>query len=118
MEGERLGFAEGIALDTSGTLSEGSGENIFLVRDGVLLTPPSGSSILAGITRDTVLTLARDHGIPTREERIPREAPNPPAGGFFTGPPAGGTPVRPVDGPWAAPGRAAPCTPTFHAAFL
>ena len=52
MEAERLGYAEGIALDTSGTVSEGSGENIFLVRDGVLVTPPTASSILPGITRD------------------------------------------------------------------
>ena len=85
MEAERLGYAEGIALDTSGTVSEGSGENIFLVRDGVLVTPPTASSILPGITRDTVLTLARQQGIATREERVPREALYAADEVFFTG---------------------------------
>ena len=118
MEAERLGFAEGIALDTSGTLSEGSGENIFLVRDGVLLTPPSGSSILAGITRDTILTLARDHGIPTREERIPREALYAADEVFFTGTAAEVTPVRAVDGLVVGSGRRGPMTTTLQRAFF
>lgn len=118
MEAERLGFAEGIALDTSGTLSEGSGENIFLIRDGVLFTPPSGSSILAGITRDTVLTLARDHGVPTREERIPREALYAADEVFFTGTAAEVTPVRTVDGLVVGTGKRGPITTTLQRAFF
>src|SRR4029077_11974401 len=64
MEAVANGYSEGIALDTNGYVSEGSGENIFLVRDGKILTPPLGASVLPGITRDTVLTLARRAGIP------------------------------------------------------
>jgi branched-chain amino acid aminotransferase len=118
MEAERLGFAEGIALDTSGTVSEGSGENIFLVRDGVLYTPPASSSILPGITRDTVLTLARDSHIPTREERIPREALYAADEVFFTGTAAEVVPVRSVDGLVVGTGGRGPVTTTLQRAFF
>src|SRR5258708_3810134 len=64
MEAAMNGYAEGIALDTSGYVSEGSGENIFVVRDGKILTPPLGASVLPGITRDTVIQLAQAAGIP------------------------------------------------------
>ena len=67
MEAMANGYAEGIALDTAGYVSEGSGENIFVVRDGKIHTPPLGASVLPGITRDTILTLARDNGIPVVE---------------------------------------------------
>ena len=72
-EAKRLGFAEGIALSTDGLVSEGAGENLFLVRGGKIITPPSASSILTGITRDTVIQLARQHGIEIVEQSIPRE---------------------------------------------
>jgi branched-chain amino acid aminotransferase len=72
-EAHRNGYAEGIALDAAGMVSEGSGQNLFAVRDGVLLTPPASSSILPGITRDTVLQFAAEEGIPVRVEPIPRE---------------------------------------------
>jgi branched-chain amino acid aminotransferase len=118
MEAERLGFAEGIALDSSGTVSEGSGENIFLIRDGVLVTPPAASSILPGITRDTVLTLARANDIPTREERIPREALYAADEVFFTGTAAEVTPVRSVDGLMVGNGRRGPITTILQRAFF
>src|ERR1700738_3157744 len=73
MEAQSNGYAEGIALDSSGYVSEGSGENIFVVRDGKILTPPLGASVLPGITRDTVLQLAQSLGIPVVETLIPRE---------------------------------------------
>ena len=74
MEAIADGYAEGIALDVSGNISEGSGQNIFIVRDGVIYTPPLGSSILGGITRDSIMTLARDLGYTVTESIIPREA--------------------------------------------
>ena len=73
MEAAVNGYAEGIALDSSGYVSEGSGENIFVVRDGKILTPPLGASVLPGITRDTVIQLAHSLGIPIAEGLIPRE---------------------------------------------
>ena len=73
MEAAADGYTEGIALDTSGNLSEGSGQNIFIVRDGLINTPPIGNSVLAGITRDCVITLARDLGFEVREQTLPRE---------------------------------------------
>ena len=118
MEAERLGYAEGIALDTSGTVSEGSGENIFLVRDGALITPPTASSILPGITRDTILTLAREVGIVVREERVPREAMYAADEVFFTGTAAEVTPVRSVDGLQVGNGRRGPVTTELQRAFF
>ncbi|HRA38152.1 MAG TPA: branched-chain amino acid transaminase, partial [Pseudomonadota bacterium] len=67
MEAQRHGYAEGIAVGTDGMLSEGGGENLFLVRKGALYTPPVGAAILAGITRDSIITLARDIGLEVRE---------------------------------------------------
>ena len=74
MEALVNGFKEGIALDASGHVSEGSGENIFVVRDGVLQTPPLSAAVLPGITRDSILQLAREEGIPCVETNLPREA--------------------------------------------
>ena len=68
-EAKRLGFAEGIALSTDGLVSEGAGENLFIVRGGQIITPPSASSILTGITRDTVMQLAAQLGLEVREHR-------------------------------------------------
>ena len=118
MEAERLGYAEGIALDTSGTVSEGSGENIFPVRDGALVTPPTASSILPGITRDTIMTLARQHGVTTREERVPREALYAADEVFFTGTAAEVTPVRSVDGLIIGNGRRGPVTALLQREFF
>ena len=73
MEAAINGYAEGIALDSSGYVSEGSGENLFVVRDGKIVTPPLGASVLPGITRDTVIQLAQSLGIPVVEALIPRE---------------------------------------------
>jgi branched-chain amino acid aminotransferase len=91
------GFVEGIALDTQGYVSEGSGENIFLVDKGVLYTPPLGASVLPGITRDTVIHLAQDRGIEVVEKLIPREALYITDELFFTGTAAEITPIRSVD---------------------
>jgi branched-chain amino acid aminotransferase len=97
-EARLRGFVEGIGLGTDGRLSEGAGENLFIVKDGRILTPPAAASILVGITRDTVLTLARDEGIPVVEQILPREALYVADEVFLTGTAAEITPVRSVDG--------------------
>jgi len=97
MEALANGYVEAIGLDSRGFVSEGSGENVFLVQDGTLITPPVASSILSGITRNTVLTLARDLGIPVREEVIPRGQLYSADEMFFTGTAAEITPIRSVD---------------------
>ena len=91
------GYDEAILLDTNGYVSEGSGENIFIVKNGVLMTPDLASSILAGITRDSVLTLAREEGIPVQETRITRDMLWLADEAFFTGTAAEVTPIREVD---------------------
>jgi branched-chain amino acid aminotransferase len=117
-EARRLGFAEAIALDAFGYLSEGAGENLFLVRDGVLYTPPVASAILAGITRDTVMTLARERGIEVREELMPREALYCADEVFLTGTAAEISPVRSVDGVVVGNGSRGPLTTALHEAFF
>src|SRR5687768_2680847 len=104
------GYAEGIALDVSGYVSEGSGENVFLVRDGRIITPPLGASVLAGITRDTIIRLARDLGIEVTETLIPREALYIADEVFLTGTAAEVTPVRSVDRIAIGAGRRGPIT--------
>ncbi len=94
---ESRGFAEGIALSTDGTVSEGAGENLFLVRDGVILTPPAAASILTGITRDAVITLAAELGLRVRRTFMPREMLYIADEMFLTGTAAEITPVRSVD---------------------
>jgi branched-chain amino acid aminotransferase len=91
------GYSEGLALDARGFVSEGSGENVFMVQDGVLLTPPLAASVLQGITRDTVIKIARDLGIPVREEQIPRGQLYTCDELFMTGTAAEITPIRSVD---------------------
>jgi branched-chain amino acid aminotransferase len=91
------GFAEGIALDDSGYVSEGSGENLFLVHNGTLVTPPTTSSLLPGITRDTIITLAHDLGLPVRQEPVSRGQLYICDELFLTGTAAEITPVRSVD---------------------
>ena len=90
-------YAEGIALDPAGFLSEGSGQNLFLVRDKQITTPPLASSALAGITRECVITIARDLGIPIREETQPREALYIADEVFFSGTAAEITPIIQID---------------------
>jgi len=106
MEAVANGFAEGIALGPTGMVSEGSGQNLFLVRDGTLYTPGIEGTILQGITRDCVVTLARDMGIPVREVPIPREMLYMADEIFFTGTAAEVTPVRSVDRITIGTGRA------------
>lgn len=97
MEAKDRGFAEGIGLAHDGTVSEGAGENLFVVYKKRLITPPSASSILSGITRDTVMTLARDLGYEVVEQPIPREMLYAADEIFFTGTAAEVTPIRSVD---------------------
>jgi branched-chain amino acid aminotransferase len=97
MEALLDGYAEGIALNVRGHISEGSGENIFLVINGAVYTPPLSSSVLPGITRESVITLVRQIGIPLIEETIPRETLYIADEVFFTGSAAEITPIRSVD---------------------
>ena len=117
-EAKRLGFAEGIALATDGTVSEGAGENLFIVRDGKLLTPPATSSILTGITRDTVIQLAARMNIPVVEQSIPREFLYLADEMFFTGTAAEITPIRSVDRIQIGEGRRGPLTAQLQSAFF
>ena len=97
MEAETNGYAEGIALDVNGQVSEGSGENVFVVRNGVIYTPTLGNSALSGITRDSVLTIARHLGFTVSEQAIPREMLYIADEVFFTGTAAEVTPIRSID---------------------
>ncbi len=97
MEAVRHGYEEGITLDAYGNISEGSGENIFIVQGGTLYTPPAGSSILPGITRSSVMTMARDLKIPVLEQSIPRALLYTADEVFMTGTAVEITPVRSVD---------------------
>jgi branched-chain amino acid aminotransferase len=117
-EARDRGFAEGIALAYDGTVSEGAGENLFLVRDGVLVTPPTTASILQGITRDSIMTLARDLGIEVREQTIPREMLYIADEIFLTGTAAEVTPVRSVDRVPVGSGRRGPVTARLQEAFF
>jgi branched-chain amino acid aminotransferase len=97
MEADVNGYAEGIALDVNGLVSEGSGENVFVVRNGVLYTPPLANSALSGITRDSVLTIARHLGYTVTEQAIPRELLYIADEVFFTGTAAEVSPIRSID---------------------
>jgi branched-chain amino acid aminotransferase len=97
LEAKANGFAEGIALATDGTVSEGAGENIFIIKDGKVYTPSAAASILTGITRDTIITLAAEAGITVIEQSIPREMLYIADEMFMTGTAAEVTPVRSVD---------------------
>ncbi|MEM9531280.1 MAG: branched-chain amino acid transaminase [Pseudomonadota bacterium] len=117
-EAHRLGFSEGIALSPSGVLSEGSGENLFIIRGGKIYTPPAGASILAGITRDTVFQLAAAEGLTIIEQDLPREMLYLADEIFFTGTAAEITPVRSVDRiPVRCEGRG-PITERFQELFF
>ncbi len=118
MEAHDRGFAEGLALSTEGFVSEGSGENIFVVKDGVLYTPPSYASLLPGITRGFVIQLARDMGYPVREEPVAREMLYWADEIFLTGTAAEITPVRSVDGILVGDGQRGPVTTRIQEEFF
>lgn len=118
MEANQHGYTEGIALDASGYVSEGSGENIFLIRDGVIYTPPLGTSVLPGITRDSIIQIALDLNYPLREQAIPREWLYIADELFFTGTAAEVTPIRSVDRIKVAEGRRGPITEHIQSEFL
>lgn len=117
-EAVRHGYAEGLVLDVDGYLSEGSGENVFLVEEGEILTPPIGNSILAGITRSMVIGLAEELGITVREARLPRESVFFCDEIFMTGTAAEITPVRSVDGRELAGGSPGPVTARLQKEFF
>jgi branched-chain amino acid aminotransferase len=112
------GYVEGIALDPSGHVSEGSGENIFLVRDRALITPSFGNSILPGITRNCVVRLAEDMGMKVIEENIPREALYLANEVFFTGSAAEITPIRSIDRIPVGEGKRGPVATKLQEAFF
>ena len=118
MEAISEGYIEGIALDTSGYLAEGSGENLFLVRDNVLYTPPATASILPGITRDSVITIAKDLGFKVREEMLPRELIYIADEAFFAGTAVEITPIRSVDKISVGDGRRGPVTEAVQRTFF
>ena len=117
-EAKRLGFAEGIALSTDGTVSEGAGENLFVVRGGKIITPSASSSILTGITRDTVMQLAAKIGLTVEEHTIPRESLYLADEMFFTGTAAEITPIKSVDRMQIGAGRRGPITKQLQDAFF
>src|SRR5256885_13765946 len=112
------GYSEGIALDVNGYVSEGSGENIFMVRDGKIYTPPIGASILNGITRDSILRLAHDLGYEVAETLIPREALYIADEVFFTGTAAEVTPIRSIDKISIGRGKRGPITERLQKEFF
>jgi branched-chain amino acid aminotransferase len=118
MEAEANGYSEGIALDTFGYVSEGSGENIFVIRDGAIYTPPLSASILPGITRDMVMQVAQDLGYRVTQENIPREMLYIADEVFFVGTAVEITPVRSVDKIKVGAGRRGPITEAIQRRFL
>lgn len=118
LEAKVDGYVEGISLDANGTVSEGSGENIFLVRDGILHTPPLASSILPGITRDCVIKLAGDLGYPVKEMTIPREMLYIADEVFFTGSAAEVSPIKSIDRIQIGEGRRGPITEKLQKRFF
>ncbi len=118
MEAEANGYAEGIALDARGYLSEGSGENMFVVLGEKVLTPPLSAAILPGITRDTVLTLCRELGIPVEEQDVPREMLYIADEVFFVGTAAEVTPLRTIDRIPVGDGRRGPITERIQQEFF
>jgi branched-chain amino acid aminotransferase len=118
MEAVANGYAEGIALGPGGLVSEGSGQNLFLVRKGALVTPPIDGTNLAGITRDTIITLAGEMGIPVREQPVPREMLYAAQEIFLTGTATEIAPVRSVDRITVGSGHAGPVTKRLQRRFM
>jgi len=117
-EAKEAGFDEAVLLDTDGFIAEGPGENIFIVRKGVLKTTPMSSSILEGITRETILQLAEEHNIKIREERFTRDDLYLADEAFFTGTAAEVTPIREVDGRVIGSGKPGPITKQLQQSFF
>ena len=117
MEAILNGYAEGVALDKNGYVSEGSGENLFVIRNGVLQTAPLGNSVLPGITRDSVLQIARDLGMAIVEQVLPRELLYIADEVFFTGTAAEVTPIRSVDKITVGKGKIGPVTKAIQQEF-
>ena len=118
MEANDLGYMEGITLDITGHVSEGSGENVFVVYRGAIYTPPVGASILMGVNRDFVITLARDLGFEVREQTFPREMLYVADEIFFTGTAVEVTPVRSVDKIQIGSGSRGPITRQIQEQFF
>lgn len=118
MEAIADGYSEGIALDTFGYLSEGSGQNLFVVRNNVIYTPPTSASILPGITRDSVIAIARDHGFDIREQMLPRELLYIADEAFFVGTAVEVTPIKSVDKIAIGNGRRGPLTEAIQQSFF
>ena len=118
MEAARHGYTEGIALDVNNYVSEGAGQNLFLVRNGIIYTPPSTASILQGLTRDAVFTLAESLGYVVKEEPVSREALYLADEFFMTGTATEIVPVRSVDGMPVAKGERGPVTHALQQAFF
>ena len=118
MEAIVEGYSEGIALDTFGYLSEGSGQNLFVVREGCIYTPPLTASILPGITRNSVVTIARDLGYKVREEMLPRELLYICDEAFFAGTAVEITPIRSVDKVQIGSGTRGPVTAALQQEFF
>ena len=118
LEAKEHGYVEGIALDVFGFVSEGSGENVFIVRDGTLITPPFSASILPGITRNTVILLALEMGMKVIEQNIPREALYIADEVFFTGSAAEITPINSIDKVKVGDGKCGPITKKLQQKFF
>jgi len=118
LEAKADGYIEGISLDATGMVSEGSGENIFVIRDGKIYTPPLSSSILPGITRNCVITLARDFGYEVIETAIPRETLYIADEVFFTGTAAEVSPIKSIDRVPIGEGRRGPITEKLQKQFF
>lgn len=118
MEAVLNGYTEGIALDATGYVTEGSGENIFLVRQGKLWTPPTANSVLPGITRSSVIQIAQDLGITVVEQTIPREMLYVADEAFFSGTAAEVTPIRSVDKVRVGDGKIGPVTRLIQKEFF
>jgi len=117
MEAVANGYSEGIALDFNGYVSEGSGENVFLVHKERLYTPPLANSVLPGITRNSVLHLAQDLGVPVFEHTIPREMLYLADEVFFSGTAAEITPIRSIDRVMVGNGKVGPITRAVRSEF-
>jgi branched-chain amino acid aminotransferase len=118
MEAVVEGYSEGIALNPDGNLSEGSGQNIFLVRKDVMYTPPISASVLPGITRDTIMTLAHDMGLQVKEQDLPREMLYISDEVFFCGTAAEITPIRSVDKITIGSGKRGPVASALQKSFF
>lgn len=118
MEAVAEGYSEGIALDTQGNISEGSGQNLFLVRDNILYTAPLSAAVLPGITRSTIITLAQDLGFTVEEQVLPREMIYICDEAFFTGTAAEITPIRSVDKIQIGKGQRGPVAEALQVAFF